>query len=180
MAYQVPTSEPLDAVAGASWFWDIQYPQFPASEGWQLTYYIRGPEDFDTTWDTHVTASGDAFEVRIPATATDLTAGKYRMTGWVVLSGEKHAVYDGHLLVVANPATAVNAKSHARQMLEALEAAELTAASTSSTVRVRINGRETEYARDEYDRRLAKYRLLVAIEENPDGGIDHEAVFARG
>lgn len=185
MAYQVPTCEPREVTPGDTWAWDVSYPYFPASEGWQLSYAIRGPDDLDVAWSTHISANGDVFEVRVPASTTDdvSIAGAYRMVGRVTLSGEVHVVYNQPLLVLANPTTAVNAKSFNRRMLEAIQAAALTdaAATGGALVEVTVDGHTHRFA-TEVERRtlVANYALLVAIEENPHGSLTHAAEFVRG
>lgn len=178
MAYQIPTSEPAEGQAGESWFWDISYPDFPADESWELSYYLRGPVDADFVFGTEVTADGAGFEVRVPATTTDdiTTSGAYRLIGRVSKSGEVHTVYDAHFLVRADPSTAVGAKSYNRTRLEELQAA----TTPNPGIRVvEINGRRTEYGVEDYERQLARYTYLVAIEENPYGSVVHETVFSR-
>src|SRR5687768_10448329 len=132
MTYTVPYGEPKTLRSGDSWFWDVAYGEYPASDGWQLTYQLRGPEDLDVAWTTHVTAEGAGFEVRIPVTSTDLAAGSYVLVGRVSLAGEVHTVYTARLLVLANPVAAVAAKSFNRRMLEAIEAALEDAAATNA------------------------------------------------
>jgi hypothetical protein len=184
LAYTIPTTPPEQVRLGTSWFWDVSYPDFPASDGWQLNLYFRGPTDLTVAWASGISADGDAFAVRVtPALATGLTtAGKYLLVGTVTLSGEVHEVERRHLLVLRNATTAVNAKSFDRQMLEAVETALLAGVSSSSeTKRITINGRTIEYRdRAELDVLHARYTYLVAIEENPTGRIVHEAEFVRG
>lgn len=179
MAYQIPTTTPSQVRIGTSWFWDIAYPDFPASDGWEFNLYFRGPTDLDVAWGTGIAADGDGFSVRItPAIAADLTtAGKYLLVGTVTLSGEVHEVERRHILALVDPASALGAKSFNRQRLEALQAA---TAPTAGVMEITVNGRTIRYGQDEYDKALARYTLLVAIEENPTGRLIHEAVFTRG
>lgn len=185
VAYTIPTYEPSQGQAGESWFWDISYPDFPADESWELSYYLRGPVDLDFAFGTEVTAGdGAEFEVRVPATTTDdlTAAGAYRLIGRVSKSGEVHTVYNEHFLVLADPSTAVNVKSFARQMLEAIDTALIAGvASSAETKRLTINGRTIEY-RDTADLegRRAHYAVLVALEDNPYGSVTHVAEFVRG
>ena len=184
MAYTIPTVEPVQGQAGASWYWDATYADFPANESWELNYYLRGPVDLDFVWGTEVTAGdGAEFEVRVPATKTDdlATAGAYRLIGRVSKSGEVHTVYDAHFLVLADPSTAVGAKSTNRQILEALDAAIIAGATSSAGVEeISINGRRIRYRNTEDAIRMrAHYAMLVALEENPNGEIGHAAEFVR-
>lgn len=180
LAYTVPTCEPRDAVSGDSLQWDVSYPDYPASDGWQLAYYINGPEKLDLPWGTRVTANGDGFSVRVPASAFDLLAGDYSLSGRVSLSGEEHRVYKGKLLIQANPASMEPGLSFNRQMRDALRTAVLAAAPAAAKLSVQVNGHAVTYSREEARKDLAHYEALVVIEENPAAEITHEPVFLRG
>jgi hypothetical protein len=184
LAYTVPTVEPRQIESGSVAYWDASYPAFPASDGWQLTYYVRGPVDTTFAWGTEVSADGAGFAVRVPTTKTDdlTAAGGYRLVGRCTKDGEVHTVYNEPLLVLANPATAVNAKSFNRRMLEALDAALIAnVANTGERQSVSANGRTVVYRdRAAIETARAHYAVLVAIEENPTGEIAHAAVFVRG
>ena len=187
MAQTTPTKEPAELTLGSAWSWDVTYSDFPSDESWQLRYYLRGPDDFDLTFGTHVTAesSGPGFEVRVTAAQiADAceTPGKYRLVGRVNKSGDEFdgtLVYNGHLLVLADPSTAVNAKSFNRRMLDLIDAALLAGVSASAEAkRISVNGREIEYRdRAELEGRRTHYAHLVAIEENPEGRVVDEVVF---
>lgn len=185
MAYTIPKVPPTELRLGSSWFWDVTYPQFPASDSWELNLYFRGANDFDVVWSTGITASsGAAFEVRItPALVTTgslTTPGPYILHGTVTLSGEVHAVEDCHLLILPASSAVVNAKTFNRQMLEAYQGAAISLGEGGlKYAEVTINGRKSVFAVEAYERKLAHYTLLVAIEENPGGTIVHVTEFVR-
>ena len=186
MAYTIPVVPPTELRLGSSWFWDVIYPAFPASDSWQLNLWFRGPEDLPVVWGTGIAAasSGPVFEVRITPTIVDAgtftTPGAYRLYGEVSLSGEVHAVEDRHILVLADPSAVLKAKSFNRQMLEAFEAAAIGLGEGGlKYAEVTINGRKSVFAVDQYEKKLAHYKLLVAVEENPGGSIVHETEFVR-
>ena len=184
MAYPVPTYTPNEVRIGTSWHWDVSYPGFSASDGWQLRLYFRGPTDLNVAWGTGITANGSGFSVRItPALAAALTVpGAYRLFATVTLDGEVHEVESRHVLVLANSTAAVGAKSFARKMLEAIDEALIAGvASSTETKRLTVNGRTVEY-RDaaELERRRSHYAMLVAVEENPYGSVVHVGVYGRG
>jgi hypothetical protein len=189
VARATPTKEPAELFIGSAWSWDVAYSDFPADDSWQLSYALRGPDDIDLAWGTEVTAadSGPGFEVRVPKATTDgiTTPGAYRLIGRVSKSGDEFdglVVHNEHLLLLADPTTAVNAKSFNRQMLEALETALVAGVSSSAEVlEVVINGRRTTYReRGEIEKAHAHYLLLVAIEDNPRGSLSHATEFVRG
>lgn len=186
MSREIPQHEPTSVQIGSPWNWDITYPDFPADENWELSYYLRGADDQDFLFGSVVTAgTGAEFEVRIPASTTSgiTTAGSYRLIGRVSKTGHEwdgHVVYNKHVLVLADPADAVNAKSHNRQMLEALRTARLSGASSHEKVKIEVNGRSVTYRdAEELDSLIGRYELLVALEENPDGRIAQEVEFRR-
>ena len=188
VARTTPTCEPTQAFIGSAWSWDVSYADFPADESWQLTYVLRGPYDLTLAWGTEVTAasSGPGFEIRVPKATTDnITAhGAYRLVGRVSKSGDEFdgtVVYNGHLLLLADPTTAVNAKSQARQMLEAIDAALLDGVSDSTEIKsLSVNSRTVTY-RDqvELEARRSHYAILVALEDNPGATVTHAIEFAH-
>ena len=188
LARQTPTREPTQLFIGSAWSWDRTYSDFPADESWQLAYSLRGAHDLDFAFGTEVTAasSGAAFEVRVPKATTDniLVAGGYRLIGRVSKTDDEFdgtVVYNGHLLLLADPTTAVDAKSFNRQMLEAIEEALVAGVPMGAAAqRVTINGRTIEYrTTDDLNRLHASYLARVAVEENPNGVVIDEAVFVR-
>lgn len=186
---QIPTHEPSELVIGSSWAWDVAYPDFPADDGWQLSYTLRGPDDMDLAWGTHVAAAaaGSSFEIRVTATQSAegvAVPGAYRLVGRVNKTGDTwdgEIVHNEHLLVLADPSTAVGAKSFNRRMLEAIETALAAGISSSAEAqKITINGRTIEYRdRSELDTLHARYRYLVSIEENPTGRVVNEVAFTR-
>lgn len=183
MAFEVPTCPPAEVRIGTSWYWDVDYVDAPASDSWELNLYFRGATDLTIAWGSGIAASGDTFQVRItPAFAATLTVpGSYRMVATVTLGSDVHEVEDRSILVLPAASTAVNAKSHNRQVLEAVQAALLSGvASNPGTKSVSVNGRSIEY-RDSDDllKLEATYLARVAIEENPDGRIIEEVQFVR-
>lgn len=121
-------------MAGVDWHWTIQPPDFPASEGWTLTYYFRGPSTLNVVA-TRV-GTTDVYDVKALASATaGLLPGRYSWQGVVSgVSGETHVarpVADdsgdpetlGELIVLQNIATAAagDYQSHAEKTLAAIE-----------------------------------------------------------
>lgn len=113
-------AEPTKLTAGTTWSWDREVPGHSASAGWQLRYALRGPHDLDI----EATESGDRYAVSVSATTTaDVLPGSYRLAGLIEREGDRHIVYDGHLVVEPNPLATVNTKTHAARALEVVEAA---------------------------------------------------------
>jgi len=140
VAAEVPTCEPTELIAGMTWRWDVSYPDFSAADGYELNYYLRGPEDLDIAWDEHVSAAGTGFEVRVPSADTDIAPGNYRLVGVVTLDGEDDPAFEGPVVVVPNPSAVVDGLSQDETVLAALDAA-IAGRASDDQEEVRINGR---------------------------------------
>lgn len=166
MAASIPTQEPTQVIAGDSWQWNIAYGDYPASEGWVLAYAFRGPTDL-STGSGDITVDGDGWQIRIPASATNLTAGPYRLIGYVTKTGERFTVYDAALLVLPNPITAVNAQSHAERTLAVIDAA-IEGRLTADVESYQIHGRSvSKIPMSELVKLRAIYASAVERERNP-------------
>jgi len=123
MAYTVPTSEPAQVRAGDTIKWTIALGDYPASEGWVLSYAL-------VKTGTQITfgssASGDDHLVNVaPATSGAWAAGKYSFAARVSKAGDVHTVRTGTIEILpsfAAQSSGYDARSHARKTLEALEA----------------------------------------------------------
>lgn len=171
MGYDIPDTEPTEFTAGDSWQWDKVLSDYPPSDGWQLTYLFRGAKDYDAAWNDDVkAASGDeSYEIRIPKTDTDLTAGTYRLIGYVENDTERHIVHDDDAVTVwANPTTAVGQGTHAERSLAIIEAA-IEGRLTDDEEEWEINGRSVKAIPiDELYRLRNHYRQEVHAERNPE------------
>jgi hypothetical protein len=130
MGYTVPTTEPTALRAGDTWQWRREdLSDYPAS-AWTLKYYFRNASAF---FDVTAAADGNAFAVSVPkATTAGYTVGDYDWVAVVESATERYQIDAGLLAVERNLATAAayDARSFARTMLDAVEAA-LTAKATS-------------------------------------------------
>lgn len=163
MAPTVPTAEPTTATAGETWRWTRDLSEFPATEGWTLSYHLTGPS---ATPSVAVTTVGSGFDVRVaPAATAQLEAGTYTLIGRVTDGSDVFEVYRGPLQVLADPASSVPTVSHTERMIAALEAAELTLA-TQPRARVEINDRTVEFrSLQEVRESLAFYRRQLQVEQ---------------
>ena len=112
--------EPTTVTAGTTLTWAADYPDYPASAGWQLSYTLTdGTIALAIVWTTHVTASGDTFSISVPATATALWTARARgrLIGRVTKAGEVYSVYDASVDIVF-----AGQLSYAVRMLNAVEA----------------------------------------------------------
>lgn len=180
MAAEIPTHEPRVLVASTTWEWDKTLADFPPSDGWQLSYFLRSlasiGEDLDIDWGDEVNANGETFEVRVPFGSTKITPGAWDLFGEVTDGTKKHLVFQRRVKVLPGPSV-VGTKSHAVLLLEALEAVDLASATRGDKVRITVNGRTTEFDHAEYNMRLVRARLAVEHERNPHARLRHAAHF---
>jgi len=111
-------------VAGDTLRWTDQVPDYPASDGWTLHYAIFSDQGI---YHVDATASGTDHAFDVPASQTaKWQPGRYEWTAYVDnAAGERHTLGAGFLQVLPDPAatTPQDRRSHARRMLDAIEAA---------------------------------------------------------
>ena len=115
--------EPEKLTAGVTWKWKKTLSDYPASE-WTLTYYLR--KDGATATSFSAAADGDSYLVTVAAATTAAYAsGIYDFIGWVIKGTEKFEVFNSMIEVLPNPtnASAYDPRSHARKVMELIEAA---------------------------------------------------------
>lgn len=124
MADTTPTREPQQLVAGDTWRWrrnDLT-GQYPAGEGWVLTYtLINALAKITVT----ASADGDAFLVNVPAATTAAhAAGVFGWEAAVANGTDRFRVGQGTVEVLASFAAAatLDTTTHARRTLAAIEA----------------------------------------------------------
>lgn len=127
MAADIPTTEPQSVTAGDTLQWTIALPDYPASDGWTLKYNLVGAAGqiaIESTPD-----SDDHLVSVSPATSAVYTPGRYRAAKYVEKGADEtlERVTLGTLDMVVAPnlagATAASdTRSHARKVLDALEA----------------------------------------------------------
>jgi hypothetical protein len=126
MAAQIPINEPDRLMAGNTAKWIRSVPDYPASDGWALSYALvqkSGTGGQAVTFSA--TASGDDFLVNVPGNTTaQWPAGEYAVQGYVSKAGDRFCVFEGTLTVAPNFAAgqAGDVRSHARKVLDAIEA----------------------------------------------------------
>lgn len=129
MSAPIPEIEPTEIVQGDTIAWTKDLSDYSASDGWTLTYYLRGPQSLTIT----ASASGSAHSISVSATTTAAYAfGKYKWQAYASKSGARYKVGEGSLEILQNPASIVGfteTRSEARQILDALIATMKQAAS---------------------------------------------------
>jgi len=125
----VPTNIPKQITAGTSVEWIVTLADFKPSDGWLLSYHLRGPSKLDLTHDTPLTDDLN-FAVKLTtAKSSLLTAGRYFYQAFVVRGSgdtqEKRLVDNGEIEVLANLSDAdegYDGRSQNEKMLAAIDA----------------------------------------------------------
>jgi hypothetical protein len=174
MAAPVPTVEPTQARAGDTWTWARTLPDYPAPT-WVLTYTVFSAAAVFTIT---ATASGsDHLVYEAPADTDDLIAGRYDWVAHVTDGVDRHQVGGGSLTVLPDLADAASydGRSHARKMLDAINAI-LEGRATAGdldTVRIATDGRDLQSDTGALIKLRQQYAAAVAAE-------DQAARVARG
>jgi hypothetical protein len=105
MAAPIPSTPPIEAVAGDTIAWTSSLSDYPATAGWVLTHAFRfqnGAGRLDIT----ATTSGADFLSTITATQSAvLTPGVWVRASYVTLTTERYQIDSGPLTVSPNLAT---------------------------------------------------------------------------
>lgn len=170
MSADIPSSPPAQLRAGDTAKWTRALADYLASDGWQLKYTLvatGGAYNFDAT------ADGDGFAVNVPmATTADWVPGRYVLTEYVTNGTERATIGTSELQVLADLAAAsepADTRSHARKVLDAIEAWIESRAPTQASFEVA--GRKLQnYPIGELLALRDRYRAEVRRETHPGGG----------
>lgn len=116
-----------EIIAGDTLDFETSVPDYPKSDGWTLTYKLI-PRTSGTVISFNASGTADSaddYRTQVGSTTTDdWAAGEYSWFAYVGLAGERYTVDQGTLTILPNPAdtTAYDGRSHARTVLEAIEA----------------------------------------------------------
>lgn len=139
---EIPTYEPAVIAAGDTAKWRRNLPDYPASAGWTLTYTLVRAA---TRITISASADGDLHLVNVAAsTTTGWTAGAYTWRAQVSKAGEVYTVATGTLTIRPNFTTATDGRSHARKVLDGIEAV-IEGRASSEVGEYQIAGRSLKY-----------------------------------
>lgn len=114
--------EPTQLHAGDSIAWARDARAYPSAAGWSLLFSLRGAAALDLT-----STGGEPFQFAASASQTKaLPAGVYRWACYAVRQDERQTLADGELVVLADlqqQTGTLDGRSHARRMLDLIEAA---------------------------------------------------------
>jgi hypothetical protein len=120
----IPDTEPAQLRAGDTWKWTRSLSDYPAGT-WTLKYRFKNAAG---GFELVATASGTDHLISIlAATTAAYAAGSYSWQAWVESGAEKYTVDSGVCEVqpdyrAASAATALDDRTHAAKMLDAIEA----------------------------------------------------------
>lgn len=165
----LPTIEPLMIVAGDTLTWQKTLLAYSASDGWTLNYrLINGTTHLDFS----SMPSGSDFLINVPAaTSAAYAPGEYAWQSYVTnVAGQRFTIETGRIEVKPNWAAitdALDSRSKAKQILDSLEDAWVTAAATRAYVfEYRVAGRLMRFAtRQEWIAEMDYWRRQVALED---------------
>ncbi len=168
-------------VAGDTLAFDTQAPTdadgnaYRASAGWAMTYRLVPRSGSGSVITITADADGDDFTVSVPSSTTaGWGAGWYSWAGYVSKAGNRYTFDDGQIEIKADPGAApagYDGRTHARKMLDAIEAA-LEAKATASQldlVELEIYSRRSRRDRSVLLEARQKYLTEVRREEAAAG-----------
>ena len=171
MSIQIPTNEPAEIIAGDTIKWKITDSDYPASAGWVLSYRLSNST---TALDIASTADGDTHSVLIAAaTSANYAAGFYHFSRIFTKAAERYTTLKGQLQVKPNAAvlSALDSRTHARKMLDAIESA-LEGAATANDLHVlQVAGVNRSMSQDKtmLIKLRSQYQIEVRREESAAG-----------
>ena len=115
---QYPLNEPQQVTANDTMTWRRHSDEYPPSNGWILSYALRGPSSLDFT------ATSDADGFVIDASAPSV-AGEYFLQGMVSNGTERHTIHKSTVSVLPDLSTVTGAydgRSTTKIILDALDA----------------------------------------------------------
>ena len=140
----VPATEPQNFRAGDFLTWSKSLSEHPANDGWVLAYTLINAA---TKITINAVASGAEHLVSVAATSTaNYAAGSYTWMARVTKGTEIYTVGTGTIEILPNLAalTTHDGRSHAKIVLEALEAA-IRGSASRTQLEMSISGRQIRF-----------------------------------
>jgi hypothetical protein len=167
MAPPIPTIEPDSVRLGDTWQWQKTLSDYPANQGWGLTYYFRkGDAQFSIA--CTIATDGMSFLAYVaPGTSGAYRPGRYQWQARVANGTDSYVILDGQLRVDPDPAAAggQDPRSRARKIIEELEKASLRRA--AGRIHVVIDGQAVQFdTQADLIRALSYWRGVLESEVN--------------
>lgn len=168
----IPTIEPLSVRAGESWRWKIACWLYPAP-AWTLSYVLASAAARIT-----LTATADGADHSIyvaPATSAAYTSGRYY---WISRAGNGADIYPvgaGSIVILPSLSVATDTRSHARRMLDSINALLEGRATAGDLDLVRASHGEANISSERDLEQLIKLRSFYAAEVAAEDRIEKAA-----
>jgi hypothetical protein len=176
---EIQNVPPATIQAGDTITWRRELVDYPAGDGWSLKYTLvstNGVKNIEAS------SAGDDYTVTVTAaTSKDYVAGDYVLTEYVTKDDERHTIGTSRMRVLPDLAAASGAtdtRTHARKVLDAIEAWLERRAPTAATYRVGERELQT-YPLPELLSLRDRYRAEVTREERIASGRVFGRVFSR-
>ncbi len=181
MTAAIPTTEPATIAAGDTVKWSRSLGDYPASDGWTLSYeFVNSTHRFTAT----ASASGADHLVTLSAATTGAyTAGWYDWRARASKSGEVYTIGTGRTQVLASFAAATDARGFSRTLLDKVETM-LSGKATADVQSYQIQGRQlSKYTFEELLRLRSTLQAEVAREDAAlaaeNGQADRRRIYVR-
>ena len=125
MSYPIPPQEPTTISAGNTIQWTKSLPDYPADQGWVLSYAFVST--VGNKFSVSSVASGSEHAVTIPAaTSAAYPPGVWMWQAYATKAAERFMVDSGSLTILPDysaQTTTLDTRSHARRCLDLIRAA---------------------------------------------------------
>ena len=170
MTATIPSCIPAEVTAGDSVSWRRAGGDYPASDGWQLSYTLVSATKAYTV---NAAADGDDYLVTVDAsTSTSWDADLYRVQAYVTKDAERHTVGTSLLRVQPNLAAAtggLDTRTHAQKVLDAINTWLESKAPVAGAME--LDGRKVSwYPLPDLLKLRDRYRAEVAAEQRKGSG----------
>lgn len=118
---ETPSNPPLQLYAGDTALWLKSLADYPADQGWALSYVFNGPQKITVA----AVADGSSHLVDVaPSTTSSWAAGGYTWVAKVSKDGRIFTIGTGLTEILADPSTVDSAdtRPHCKKVLDAIEA----------------------------------------------------------
>lgn len=173
MSAPIPDQLPAEIRAGDTLIFTRSHVDYPASAGWALAFKLVNASVTPISFSA--SASGDDYSVTVAAATTGTwQAGRYTWVETATLSGVRKTLGSGEVLLLADLAAlaaSYDGRTFARKMLEAIEAALVSAATASQLdlIDVTFAGRGQKRDRATLIAARDRYKREVQSEERAAG-----------
>lgn len=166
----IPTVFPSSITAGDSLIFAISLDDYPAGEGWSLSYVLLNASS-KITLESEADGDAHAFDIS-PDDTAEYTAADYKYTALVSSATARFSVDAGSVVIHPDPATleTYDGRTHAEICLENIEAV-IQGKATADNYSYSIAGRQlAKYSWDDLISARNHYRQEVAKERRASAG----------